>query len=170
MNDVMKDVPVIAIVDDDASIRRALLRVVQSAGYQAETFASGREFLDWLPRNQAACLVLDIHMNDMNGFELQERLAVPIIFITAHDDVPTLERIEKSGAAGHLRKPFDAPMVLDAIRRAVRATHSRTSGADGGGPDDGGPDGGGPDGGGLVHDARTSRDRGDPDAVKDLKK
>ena len=150
MNDVMKDVPIIAIVDDDASIRRALLRVVESAGYQAEAFASGREFLDWLPRNQAACLVLDVHMNDMNGFELQERLAVPIIFITAHDDVPTVERIEKSGAAGHLRKPFDAPTVLDAIRRAVRATHVRTDGAR--------PDGGGPDGGGPAHDARTSKD------------
>ena len=130
MNDVIKDVPIIAIVDDDASIRRALLRVVQSAGYRVETFASGREFLEWLPRNHAACLVLDVHMNDMNGFDLQKRLAVPIIFITAHDDVPTLERIEKSGAAGHLRKPFDASTVLDGIGQAVRATHTRTSGAD----------------------------------------
>jgi FixJ family two-component response regulator len=158
VNDVMQDVPIIAIVDDDASIRRALLRVVQSAGYQAEAFASGREFLDWLPRNRAACLVLDVHMNDMNGFELQERLAVPIIFITAHDDVPTLERIEKSGAAGHLRKPFDSPAVLNAIRRAVRATRARPSGADGGGPDGGGRDGGGRDGAGPLHDARTSKD------------
>jgi hypothetical protein len=80
MNDVMNDVPIIAIVDDDASMRRTLLRVVQSAGYQGETFAFAREFLDWLPRNQAACLVLDVHMAEMNGFDLQERLAVPIIF------------------------------------------------------------------------------------------
>ena len=154
MNVVMKDVPIIAIVDDDASIRRALLRVVETAGYQAEAFASGREFLDWLPRNRAACLVLDVHMNDMNGFEVQERLAVPIIFITAHDDIPTLARIEKSGAAGHLRKPFDAPTVLSAIRRAVQAAQARTS-----------------DGAGDSHgdDARRS-DGGDPDAVKDLKK
>src|SRR5438067_10618917 len=129
----MKDVPIIAIVDDDASIRRSLLRVVQSAGYQGETFASAREFLDWLPRNQAACLVLDMRMKDMNGFDLQERLAVPVIFITAHDYVPTLERIEKSGAAGHLRKPFDTATVLNAIRRAVRATHAHTSGVDGDG-------------------------------------
>jgi len=148
----MKDVPIIAIVDDDASIRRALLRVVETAGYQAETFASGREFLDWLPRNRAACLVLDVHMNDMNGFEVQERLAVPIIFITAHDDVPTLARIEKSGAAGHLRKPFDAPTVLSAIRRAVQAAQARTSNVAGDGHRD---------------DARRS-DGGDPDAVKDL--
>jgi len=134
VNDVMQDVPIIAIVDDDASIRRSLLRVVQSAGYQGETFASAREFLDWLPRNQAACLVLDVHMAEMNGFDLQDRLAVPIIFITAHDDLPTLERIGKSGAAGHLRKPFNAATVLDAIRRAVRATHERNGGTDGGDP------------------------------------
>jgi two-component system response regulator FixJ len=143
VNDVMQDVPVIAIVDDDASIRRSLLRVVQSAGYQGETFASAREFLEWLPRNQAACLVLDVHMNDMNGFDLQDRLAVPIIFITAHDDLPTLERIGKSGAAGYLRKPFHSSTVLDAIRRAVGAIQERNRGADGGSP---------------VHDARTSKD------------
>jgi FixJ family two-component response regulator len=143
VNDVMQDVPIIAIVDDDASIRRSLLRVVQAAGYQGETFASAREFLDWLPRNQAACLVLDVHMDEMNGFDLQDRLAVPIIFITAHDDLPTLERIGKSGAAGHLRKPFDAATVLKAIRRAVQANHARISGVAGDR---------------RVHDAKTSKD------------
>jgi len=134
VNDIVKEVPIIAIVDDDASVRRSLLRVVRSAGYKAETFASAREFLDWLPRNQAACLVLDVQMAEMNGFDLQNRLTVPIIFITAHNDASTLERIEKSGAAGLLRKPFDAPAVLDAIRRAVRANHARNAGAGGGGP------------------------------------
>jgi FixJ family two-component response regulator len=139
----MNDVPIIAIVDDDASIRRSLLRVVQSAGYQGETFASGREFLEWLPSNQAACLVLDVHLTEMNGFDLQKRLAVPIVFITAHDDLPTIERIGKSGAAGHLRKPFDASAVLDAIRRAVQATRARTSDVAGDG---------------RVHGAQTSTD------------
>ena len=119
MKDV--DVPVIAIVDDDASVRRSLHRVVQSAGYPVETFASAREFLEWLPRGRAACLVLDVHMNELSGFDLQERLAVPIIFITAHDDATTRERIEKSGVSGHLRKPFDEGAVLDAIRRAIGA-------------------------------------------------
>lgn len=128
MNDILEDPPIIAIVDDDASIRRSLLRVVRSAGYKAEIFASAREFLDWLPRNRAACLVLDIHMSEMSGFDLQERLAVPIIFITAHDDASTLERIEKSGAAGHLRKPFNAPAVLRAIRQAVQANQDRIHG------------------------------------------
>jgi FixJ family two-component response regulator len=113
------DAPTIAIVDDDASVRRSLLRVVRSAGFKAEIFASAREFLDWLPRNQAACLVLDIQMSEMSGFDLQRRLAVPVIFMTAHDDASTIERIEKSGAAGHLRKPVDPRTVLLAIRQAV---------------------------------------------------
>ena len=115
----MSDVPIIAIVDDDASVRRSLLRVVESAGYKAETFASGREFLAWLPHGQAACLMLDVHMDELSGFELYDRLKVPVVFITGHDDPVTLARIDKSNAAGHLRKPFDRAAVLDTIRRAV---------------------------------------------------
>ena len=111
--------PIIAIVDDDASVRRALQRLVESAGYTVQAFASAREFLDWLPQGQAACLVLDVHMDGMSGFDLQRRLAVPVIFITAHDDALTLERISKSRAAGHLRKPIDEQAVLSAIRTAV---------------------------------------------------
>jgi FixJ family two-component response regulator len=111
--------PIIAIVDDDASVRRALQRLVESAGYTVQAFASAREFLDWLPQGQAACLVLDVHMDGMSGLDLQRRLAVPVIFITAHDDALTLERIKKSRAAGHLRKPIDAQAVLSAIRTAV---------------------------------------------------
>jgi FixJ family two-component response regulator len=115
----VKDVPVIAIVDDDESVRRSLHRLVQAAGYSVETFASAGEFLAWLPRGRAACLVLDVHMNEMTGFELQQRLAVPVIFITSLEDASTRTRIEKSGAAGHLWKPFDEVAVLDAIRRAL---------------------------------------------------
>jgi FixJ family two-component response regulator len=111
--------PIIAIVDDDASVRRALQRLVESEGYTVQPFASAREFLEWLPRGQAACLVLDVHMDGMSGFDLQQRLAVPVIFITAHDDSLTVERIKRSRAAGHLRKPIDAQAVLNAIRSAV---------------------------------------------------
>jgi FixJ family two-component response regulator len=113
------NVPLIAIVDDDPSVRRALHRLVQSAGYAVETFASAREFLEWLPCGQAACLVLDVHMTGMSGFDLQERLAVPIIFITGHDDAQTRKRIEQSGVAGHLQKPFDEQALLETIRKAV---------------------------------------------------
>lgn len=115
--------PIIAIVDDDASVRRALQRLVESAGYTVQAFASAREFLDWLPQGQAACLVLDVHMDGMSGLDLQRRLAVPVIFITAHDDALTLERITRARAAGHLRKPIDAEAVLSAIRAAVDGGH-----------------------------------------------
>jgi FixJ family two-component response regulator len=118
----VNDVPVIAIVDDDESVRRSLQRLLQTAGYAVETFASAGEFLAWLPRGRAACLVLDVHLHEMSGFELQQRLAVPVIFITSHEDAPTRARIEKSGAAGHLWKPFDEIAVLDAIRRALSPT------------------------------------------------
>ena len=69
-----------AIVEKDASIRQLLGRLVRSAGYAAETFASAKEFLAWLPKGQAACLLLDIQKNDMSAFELQEKLAVPVVF------------------------------------------------------------------------------------------
>lgn len=64
-----------AIVDGDASVRRSLQPLVRSAGYAVETFASARDFLAWLPNGQAACLVLDVHMKEINGFELQKKLA-----------------------------------------------------------------------------------------------
>ena len=115
----MNDVPLIAIVDDDPSVRRSLNRVLQSAGYAVETFASAREYLEWLPTRQAACIILDVHMDGISGFDLQKRLAAPIIFITAHDDGPTRARIEQARPAGHLWKPFDGQAVLDAIRHAI---------------------------------------------------
>lgn len=119
-----RTVPLISIVDDDLSVRLALGRVVESAGYTAEIFASAREFLDSFALGRTACLVLDIHLGEMSGFELQERLAVdrsaiPIIFITAHDDGPTRTRIERSGVAAWLPKPLDARALLDAIRKAL---------------------------------------------------
>ena len=126
----MKDVPVVAIVDDDDSVRRSLLRVVRSAGYAAEGFASSREFLEWIPQGRAGCLLLDVHMSEMSGFDLQDRLAVPIIFITAHDDAKTQERIAKSGAVAHLRKPCEKQTVLDAIHRAVRVSDNPLAGQD----------------------------------------
>jgi|RhiMetdeSRZDD1v2_1073273.scaffolds.fasta_scaffold19208_6 FixJ family two-component response regulator len=136
----MNDVPIIAIVDDDASVRRSLLRVVESAGYKAETFASARDFLAWLPHERAACLVLDVHMDGLSGFDLYDRLTVPIIFITGHDDAATVARIERSTAAGHLRKPFDRTAVLDTIHRAIGALQAR--GLAGARVEDGHPPGG----------------------------
>ena len=116
--------PLIAIVDDDPSVRRALHRLVKAGGYTVQTFPSAGEFLDSLDRGRPACLVLDIHLNGMSGFDLHERLAadgesIPVVFITAHDDAPTRKRIENSGAASHLWKPVDEQALLDAIRRAL---------------------------------------------------
>ena len=115
----------VCIVDDDHSVRRALRRLVQFAGFPAETFASAEDFLSSASLVRTACLVLDIHLNGgMSGFELQARLTadrvvIPIIFITAHDDVLTRERIDRSGAAAYLIKPFNDQLLLDAIRGAV---------------------------------------------------
>jgi FixJ family two-component response regulator len=116
--------PLISIVDDDLSVSRALRRLVQSAGYAVETFRSAHEFLDSPSLGRTACLVLDIHLDGMSGFELQQRLvmagtAPPIVFITAHDDAPTRERIERTGAVAYLRKPFERKALLDAIELAI---------------------------------------------------
>ena len=125
----MPNIPrLISIVDDDHSVRRALRRLVQSAGFPAETFASAEDFLSSASLVRTTCLVLDIHLNGgMSGLELQaqltaDRVVIPIIFITAHDDVLTRERIEKSGAAAYLSKPFNDELLLDAIRGVVGGT------------------------------------------------
>jgi FixJ family two-component response regulator len=115
----------VSIVDDDHSVRRALRRLVQFAGFTAETFASAETFLGSASLGRTACLVLDIHLNGgMSGFELQaqltaDRVVIPIIFITAHDNVLTRERLETSGAAAYLFKPFNDELLLDAIQGAV---------------------------------------------------
>jgi FixJ family two-component response regulator len=116
--------PLISIVDDDLSVRRALRRLVQGAGYPVETFASALEFLDSFPSGRTACLVLDIHLAGMSGFDVHARLAaagaaIPTIFITAHDDAPTRERARHAGVAAYLPKPFAKRALLDAIRGAI---------------------------------------------------
>jgi len=121
----------VSIVDDDHSVRRALRRLVQFAGFSAETFASAEIFLSSALLVRTACLVLDIHLNGgMSGFELQAQLTadgavIPIIFITAHDDVSLRERAKRSGAAAYLCKPFDDELLLDAIRGAVGGDGNR---------------------------------------------
>jgi len=116
--------PMVSIVDDDLSVRRALSRLVRLAGYAVESFASAREFLESAPRGRTACLVLDIQLagGGMSGFDLQERLVadgvtIPTIFITAHGDGRTRERVKQSGVAGFLSKPFGDQALLDLLRR-----------------------------------------------------
>jgi FixJ family two-component response regulator len=121
----------ISIVDDDHSVRRALRRLIQFAGFPAETFASAEDFLSSAFLVRTACLVLDIHLNGgMSGFDLQaqltaDRVPISIIFITAHDDVSLRERAEASGAAAYLCKPFNDELLLNAIRKVVGGDANR---------------------------------------------
>jgi FixJ family two-component response regulator len=116
--------PLVFVVDDDASVRESLELLIQSAGYQPETFSSAQEFLS-RPRVLApSCLVLDVNLPDLNGLELQKRVAadridMPIIFITGYGDVPMTVKAMKAGAAEFLTKPFGDDVLLSAIQSAI---------------------------------------------------
>jgi FixJ family two-component response regulator len=112
------------VVDDDASVRKSLSRVISEAGYRVQTYASPREFLTRGPEPGPSCLVLDVRMPGVTGFELQQTLTsavheIPIIFITGHGDIPMSVKAMKAGAVDFLTKPFSAKELLDAIQRAV---------------------------------------------------
>ena len=119
-----------AIVDDDDSVCRAIRRLVRSLAMDAETFSSGRQFLDLLhamPSFQPDCAILDVQMPGMNGFELQELLVksgnkIPLIFITAHDEVGAREKALGAGALAFLRKPFDDELLVRTLSEALKDT------------------------------------------------
>ncbi|MFM0250675.1 response regulator [Paraburkholderia sediminicola] len=119
---------IVAVVDDDGSICRAIRRLLRSVGIKAETFSSGEEFLGTLSSTASyrpACVILDVQMPGINGLELQRRLAptgVPLIFITAHDDPAIREKALASGAVGYLRKPFNDAILVKAVEIALGAT------------------------------------------------
>jgi len=122
---------VIAIVDDDESVRCAVYGVLKSAGYEAQSFASAREFLRSGLQRTAACLISDVRMPDMSGLELQARLAeegcrMPIIFITAYGDSRMRSQAMKAGAVVFLGKPFDDKVLLDSVRAALNVTSDGT--------------------------------------------
>jgi FixJ family two-component response regulator len=111
-------------VDDEESIRKALTRLLQSAGLDVETFASGAQFLESVPTRRPDCVVLDLHMPVMNGFEVQARLAetiepVPVVIITGHDSAETHDRALIGRPIAYLRKPVDDQALLDAIKLAL---------------------------------------------------
>jgi len=114
----------VAIVDDEESVRRAIGRLIRSAGIDVETFPSGAEFLQSLESHSPDCVLLDLHMPGLNGFEVQARLKeaqspVPIVVITGHDTDESRERVTKAGVAAYLRKPVDEKILLDTISAAV---------------------------------------------------
>jgi len=114
----------ISIVDDDASIREALKSLMRSVQFDVEVFASAEEFLASDRVGDTACLILDIHLPGMSGFELQnllnaERRDIPVIFITAHADDASRERALKAGAIDFLSKPVRREPLFKAIERAL---------------------------------------------------
>lgn|SRR5512135_955250 len=123
-----KSKPRIAIVDDDESVCRAVRRLLRSMAMDAETFSSGQQFLDLLdamPSFQPDCLILDVQMPGMNGLEVQERLTtsgntVPVIFITAHDEVGVREKALAAGAVAFLRKPFNDELLIKTLHEALK--------------------------------------------------
>lgn len=117
--------PRVAVVDDDASFLRSVGRLLRSAGYPVETFASGRELLAALPAGAPECLVLDVHMPEMTGLELHDRLRAegycfPVVFVTAYETSQTLQYARQAGSI-LLLKPFDKKTLLLAVNNAVGA-------------------------------------------------
>src|SRR5919108_195758 len=122
--------PVVFVVDDDPSVRRAIKRLVESVGLHVELFASPQELLQAWRRDVPGCLVLDIRLPGKSGLDFQRELAeanisIPIIFITAHGDIPMTVRAMKSGAVEFLTKPFRDQDLLDAIQLALERDSAR---------------------------------------------
>jgi FixJ family two-component response regulator len=116
--------PVVFIVDDDVSVREALDELIQCVGLRSETFSSAQEFLSRPRVSTPSCLILDVSLPDLNGLELQKRIAtdrmnMPIIFITGHGDIPTTVQAMKAGAVEFLTKPFSDEVLLTAVQNAI---------------------------------------------------
>ena len=116
----------VAIVDDDESMRNAVHGLMKAAGFPARTFASGEEFLESGQQHKSGCLIADIRMPGMSGLELQARLnaeqcRLPIIFITAHGDAKMRMQALRAGAVEFLAKPFDDDVLLEHVRAAMAA-------------------------------------------------
>jgi FixJ family two-component response regulator len=123
-----KSKPTIAIVDDDASVCRSIGRLVRSLGMNADTFTSGHEFIEYIemmPSLLPDCVVLDVQMPGMNGLEVQELLVrgdkpLPVIFITAHDEIGVHEGALQAGAVAFLRKPFNDELLIKTLNEAIK--------------------------------------------------
>ena len=122
--------PIVFIIDDDASMRRALTNLFQSVGLEVEAFGSAPEMLQSKVPDVASCLVLDIRLPGLSGLDLQTELAsanihIPIIFITGHGDIPMTVRAMKGGAVDFLTKPFRDQDLLDAVVKAIERDRNR---------------------------------------------
>jgi FixJ family two-component response regulator len=113
------------VVDDDTSVRTALKRLIQSVGFQVETFDSAQAFLEHGSHDGPACLILDVRMPEMSGIELQQQLTrvglgMPIVFITGHGNIPMSVKAMKAGALDFIEKPFEDQKLIDAINLAIK--------------------------------------------------
>ena len=118
--------PLIAVVDDEESIRKAITRLLRSAGLEVTAFSSGVDFLESLATQRPDCVLLDLHMPVMNGFEIQARLAglaspLPVIIMTGHDSEETRARALAGQPTAYLRKPVNDQTLLDAIELTIRS-------------------------------------------------
>jgi FixJ family two-component response regulator len=116
--------PVIHIVDDDTSFRTSMSRLLRASGYQTAIYESGSNFLEKLPIDEAGCILLDLQMAGVNGFELQDRLGkssntLPIIFLTAHGDIKSGVQAIKAGAEDFLPKPVTKEALFECVERAL---------------------------------------------------
>jgi len=128
--------PMIAVVDDDASVCRALERLLQSIGMTARTFSSGDEFIEFIeatPSFHPDCVILDLQMRGLNGLGVQARLTqggggIPVIFITAYDEIGAREQALAGGAVAFLRKPFSDELLIKALDDAIHGSFGGRSG------------------------------------------
>jgi FixJ family two-component response regulator len=120
--------PIVFIVDDDVSVRESLDSLVRSAGWQAETFASAKDFLSRPRAFAPSCLILDIRLPDLSGLDLQQRVVdrtdMPIIFITGYGDVPMTVQAMKAGAVEFLTKPLHGDLLLTAVHQAIERSRA----------------------------------------------
>jgi FixJ family two-component response regulator len=119
------DPPIVFVIDDDASVLRGVKRLLRSAGFTTETFASAPEFLERYDSNASGCVILDLAMPGFDGLQMQKALAdrenlLPIIFLTGHGDIPTSVQAMKRGAVDFLTKPASDDELLTAVSNAIQ--------------------------------------------------
>jgi len=120
---MLKAAPVVAVLDDESEMRKALRRLLTSRGYRVEEYECGEDLLAALGSQPMDCLLLDLHMTGINGFDVLEafrirQIPVPVIVITAHDEPGTADRVHALGATAYLKKPVDRDVLLAAIEAA----------------------------------------------------
>jgi FixJ family two-component response regulator len=126
---MLPTMPIVSVVDDDICVRESLESLIRFAGWEPETYASAGEFLTRRHADAPNCLVLDVSLPDLNGLELQKRIAsdrtdMPIIFITGYGDIPMSVQAMKAGAVEFLTKPFPDEVLLSAIRNAIERSRA----------------------------------------------